>query len=208
MSWCIFYATSSKSRRNLVTTSTKTSPHADTNVTEQHGLCRALSYIIQTLSAEHAFGLQLTFPIKSAHIPAKWNVGGAAADFMINVCTSLGFAELSVITAGTGCLLDHCNNLWLSQLDVSGACHSPFQLGALFQIPQCQLCNTLAPAFQLVFKPRVPISRRGPSEAFVLHVSHADLRDDVIRTTTLGWNYLTQSSRTILPRTPTLSMLC
>ncbi|KAN0141309.1 High-temperature-induced dauer-formation domain containing protein [Lactarius tabidus] len=51
---------------------------------EQHGLCRALSYIIQTLSAEHAFGLRLTFPVKSAHIPAKWNVGGAAADFMIN----------------------------------------------------------------------------------------------------------------------------
>jgi hypothetical protein len=43
-----------------------------------------LSYIIQTLSAEHAFGLRLTFPVKSAHIPAKWNVGGAAADFMIN----------------------------------------------------------------------------------------------------------------------------
>jgi hypothetical protein len=52
---------------------------------EQHGLCRALSYIIQTLSAEHAFGLRLTFPIKSGHIPAKWNVGGVAADFMINV---------------------------------------------------------------------------------------------------------------------------
>ncbi|KAH9057125.1 high-temperature-induced dauer-formation protein-domain-containing protein [Lactarius deliciosus] len=51
---------------------------------EQHGLCRALSYIIQTLSAEPAFGLRLTFPIKSANIPAKWNVGGAAADFMIN----------------------------------------------------------------------------------------------------------------------------
>ena len=63
----------------------ETSACADTNVAEQHGLCRALSYIIQTLSAEHAFGLRLTFPIKSAHIPAKWNVGGAAADFMINV---------------------------------------------------------------------------------------------------------------------------
>jgi hypothetical protein len=44
-----------------------------------------LSYIIQTLSAEHAFGLQLTFPIKSAYIPTKWNVGGATADFFINV---------------------------------------------------------------------------------------------------------------------------
>lgn len=51
---------------------------------QQHGLCRALSYIIQTLSAETAFGLRLTFPLKASHVPAKWNVGGAAADFMIN----------------------------------------------------------------------------------------------------------------------------
>ncbi|KAI0003245.1 high-temperature-induced dauer-formation protein-domain-containing protein [Russula compacta] len=64
---------------------------------EQQGLCRALSYIIQTLSAEHAFGLQLTFSIKSAHIPAKWNVGGAAADFLIN-------AVYQVITTTSGSL--------------------------------------------------------------------------------------------------------
>ncbi|KAI0060891.1 hypothetical protein BV25DRAFT_1806699 [Artomyces pyxidatus] len=51
---------------------------------QQHGLCRALSYIIQTMSAESAFGFKLTFPIKPAYLPAKWNVGGAAADFMIN----------------------------------------------------------------------------------------------------------------------------
>ncbi|KAI0050002.1 hypothetical protein FA95DRAFT_1537035 [Auriscalpium vulgare] len=51
---------------------------------EQHGLCRALSYIIQTLSAEPSFGFRLTFPIKPAYLPAKWNVGGAAADFVIN----------------------------------------------------------------------------------------------------------------------------
>ena len=156
------------------------SPCADTSVIEQHGLCRALSYIIQTLSAEHAFGLRLTFPIKSAHIPAKWNVGGAAADFMINVRASLRFTELLVMTTRTGRLLDHSNNLRLSQLDVSSVGHSTFQLGALFQIPQCQLCNTPAPAFQLVFEPYVPISRRGPSEAFVLYVSHTDFRDDVI----------------------------
>jgi hypothetical protein len=96
-----------------------------------------LSYIIQTLSAEHAFGLRLTFPVKSAHIPAKWNVGGAAADFMINVRASLEFAELLVMTARTGCLLDYRNNLWFSQRDVSSTRHSTFQLGALFQIPQC-----------------------------------------------------------------------
>ncbi|KAI0262890.1 high-temperature-induced dauer-formation protein-domain-containing protein [Gloeopeniophorella convolvens] len=51
---------------------------------QQHGLCRAISYIVQTLSAEPAFGLRLTFPIKPAYLPTKWNVGGAVADFMIN----------------------------------------------------------------------------------------------------------------------------
>jgi hypothetical protein len=53
---------------------------------EQHGLCRALSYIIQTLSAEPAFGLKLSGPIK-APIHSKWNPGGTAADFLINVST-------------------------------------------------------------------------------------------------------------------------
>ncbi|KAJ7581051.1 high-temperature-induced dauer-formation protein-domain-containing protein [Mycena floridula] len=50
---------------------------------QQHGLCRALSYIIQTLSAEPAFGAKLVNPIK-AQLPAKWNTLGTAADFMIN----------------------------------------------------------------------------------------------------------------------------
>ncbi|KAJ8078530.1 hypothetical protein PM082_012813 [Marasmius tenuissimus] len=49
---------------------------------QQHGLCRALSYIVQTLSAEPAFGSKLSSPIK-ANIPAKWAVPGSAADFLI-----------------------------------------------------------------------------------------------------------------------------
>ncbi|KAK1222795.1 hypothetical protein PQX77_014363, partial [Marasmius sp. AFHP31] len=49
---------------------------------QQHGLCRALSYIMQTLSAEPTFGLKLSSPIK-ANIPAKWAVPGSAADFLI-----------------------------------------------------------------------------------------------------------------------------
>lgn len=51
---------------------------------EQHGLCRALSYIIQTLSAEPAFGRVLSNPIK-AQLPAKWHTGGTAGDFIVNV---------------------------------------------------------------------------------------------------------------------------
>jgi hypothetical protein len=58
--------------------------HLTNALEEQHGLCRALSYILQTLSAEPAFGVKLSNPIK-AHIPAKWNPGGTAADFLIHV---------------------------------------------------------------------------------------------------------------------------
>ncbi|KAG6829848.1 hypothetical protein H0H92_003291 [Tricholoma furcatifolium] len=50
---------------------------------QQHGLCRALSYIIQSLSAEPGFGPQLTKPVKP-QLPAKWNAAGTASDFMVN----------------------------------------------------------------------------------------------------------------------------
>lgn len=52
--------------------------------TEQHGLCRAVSYIVQSLSAEQSFGLKLTSPFKVT-IPQKWGVVGNAGDFLINV---------------------------------------------------------------------------------------------------------------------------
>jgi len=51
---------------------------------EQHGLCRSLSYIIQTLSAENAFAEKLNTPIK-IQLPPKWHAPGTAADFLINV---------------------------------------------------------------------------------------------------------------------------
>ncbi|EPQ58471.1 hypothetical protein GLOTRDRAFT_114891 [Gloeophyllum trabeum ATCC 11539] len=50
---------------------------------QQHGLCRAISYIIQTLSAERSFGLKLISPVK-AQLPAKWQPVGTAGDFMVN----------------------------------------------------------------------------------------------------------------------------
>ncbi|KIK59645.1 hypothetical protein GYMLUDRAFT_44080 [Collybiopsis luxurians FD-317 M1] len=55
---------------------------------QQHGICRALSYIIQTLSAEPAFGLRLTNPIKTS-LPAKFTASGTAADFLINTIYSM-----------------------------------------------------------------------------------------------------------------------
>ncbi|KAF5376543.1 hypothetical protein D9757_008307 [Collybiopsis confluens] len=55
---------------------------------QQHGTCRALSYIIQTLSAEPAFGQRLTNPIKVS-LPAKFSVSGTAADFLVNTIYSM-----------------------------------------------------------------------------------------------------------------------
>ncbi|KAF7304736.1 hypothetical protein MKEN_01187700 [Mycena kentingensis (nom. inval.)] len=54
----------------------------------QHGLVRALSYIVQTLSAEPAFGLRLSKPIK-AQLGTKWNAPGTAADFIIHAVYSI-----------------------------------------------------------------------------------------------------------------------
>lgn len=59
---------------------------------QQHGLCRALSYIIQTLSAESAFGNKLSSPI-NIQIPTKWVSHGAshgtAGDFIITSVYSI-----------------------------------------------------------------------------------------------------------------------
>ncbi|OJA17561.1 hypothetical protein AZE42_09097 [Rhizopogon vesiculosus] len=59
---------------------------------QQHGLCRALSYIIQTLSADPAFGNKLSLPVK-IQIPTKWvpqgTLHGTAADFMITSIYSI-----------------------------------------------------------------------------------------------------------------------
>src|SRR5258707_13644096 len=40
--------------------------------------------MIQTLSAEPAFGVQLSLPVK-VQLPAKWNLLGTTADFMVTV---------------------------------------------------------------------------------------------------------------------------
>lgn len=61
---------------------------------DNHGLCRALSYIIQSLSAEAAFAQCLTSPVK-VRIPAKWQTVGTTADFMITVSLVLVRPEQS-----------------------------------------------------------------------------------------------------------------
>ncbi|KAF8921510.1 high-temperature-induced dauer-formation protein-domain-containing protein [Mucidula mucida] len=55
---------------------------------QQHGICRTLSYIIQSLSAESGFGAKLSKPL-TIQVPSKWAVPGNAADFMINAIYSI-----------------------------------------------------------------------------------------------------------------------
>ncbi|KAI6102753.1 high-temperature-induced dauer-formation protein-domain-containing protein [Pisolithus croceorrhizus] len=55
---------------------------------QQHGLCRSLSYIVQTLSAEPAFGNKLCLPVKIS-LPTKWSTPGTAADVMITSIYSM-----------------------------------------------------------------------------------------------------------------------
>jgi len=66
-------------RRNESTCSVNLRPFV-----EQHGLCRAISYIFQTLSAESAFGVRMTTPMK-VQLPTKWGPVDTAADFIIHV---------------------------------------------------------------------------------------------------------------------------
>lgn len=52
---------------------------------ESHGICRALSYMVQAISAEPGFGAQLSVaPIRVA-LPSKWNIIGTSADFFLSV---------------------------------------------------------------------------------------------------------------------------
>ena len=66
------------------------------SIKEQHGLCRAISYILQSLSAEPAFNSKLSSPIRM-QLPSKWACQGTAGDFMINV-SILYFSILQTLT--------------------------------------------------------------------------------------------------------------
>ena len=100
---------------------------------EQHGMCRAISYILQTLSAERAFNDKLTSPIK-ANLPSKWTCQGTAGDFMINVSISRYFY---------GCdsnphivdLYGYCDDFWSSKFTLSSLNYRIVQLSAILQTP-------------------------------------------------------------------------
>ncbi|WVO16453.1 hypothetical protein L204_104130 [Cryptococcus depauperatus] len=62
-----------------------------------HGLLRLLAYLLQTISAEPAFGKNLNQTIRMS-VPNKWTVAGSAADFMIvsiySIATTSGLNPL------------------------------------------------------------------------------------------------------------------
>ncbi|KAF9483787.1 hypothetical protein BDN70DRAFT_851104 [Pholiota conissans] len=65
---------------------------------QQHGVCRAISYIVQTLSAEPSFGLNLGNPIK-AQIPTKWGPVDSAADFLIHAVYAIVATTSGALTS-------------------------------------------------------------------------------------------------------------
>jgi hypothetical protein len=54
--------------------------------TEHHGLSRALSYILESLSAYPAMGNKMPNQLRT-RVPAKWSIQGSLGDFIINVCS-------------------------------------------------------------------------------------------------------------------------
>lgn len=65
---------------------------------EQHGMCRVISYLIQTLSAERAFGLKLSSPLRAAHVPQKFSAIGTVGDFLVQVSILYGIAMAMIFT--------------------------------------------------------------------------------------------------------------
>lgn len=109
---------------------------------EQHGLCRALSYIIQTLSADPAFGNQLSLPVK-IQIPTKWvpqgTLHGTAADFMITVSDQVA-SFISGINSIIVNILHYRNYFRLSQFDIPGAYYCAGECGSIFQeLVRCRI---------------------------------------------------------------------
>ncbi|KAG9095774.1 hypothetical protein FRC06_009431 [Ceratobasidium sp. 370] len=65
---------------------------------QHQGFCRALSYIIQSISSEHALGAKLHLPVRIA-IPAKWATAGTTGDFMITAIYSIVATTSGTLTS-------------------------------------------------------------------------------------------------------------
>ncbi|EJD53359.1 hypothetical protein AURDEDRAFT_111005 [Auricularia subglabra TFB-10046 SS5] len=87
-----------------------------------HGLCRALSYIVQSLSAEAAFGKCLGSPVK-VRVPTKWQTTGTIADFMITSIYSVVATTSGQLTSLYPALIISLSNCapYLQNLSVPAA---------------------------------------------------------------------------------------
>ncbi|KAH9934896.1 high-temperature-induced dauer-formation protein-domain-containing protein [Fomitopsis serialis] len=65
---------------------------------QQHGFCRTISYIVQSISAERIFGQKLASPVKT-QLPQKWSNLGTAADFMIHAIYSMVATTSGALTS-------------------------------------------------------------------------------------------------------------
>lgn len=62
---------------------------------ESQGFCRALSYIIQSMSSEFALGAKLHLPVRIA-VPGKWAIAGTTGDFMVTVSLSIQYNPIQL----------------------------------------------------------------------------------------------------------------
>ncbi|KAG9086018.1 hypothetical protein FS749_003968, partial [Ceratobasidium sp. UAMH 11750] len=65
---------------------------------QNQGFCRALSYIIQSISSEFALGAKLHLPVRIA-VPAKWATAGTTGDFMITSIYSIVATTSGTLTS-------------------------------------------------------------------------------------------------------------
>ncbi|KAG8742998.1 hypothetical protein FRC10_000568 [Ceratobasidium sp. 414] len=65
---------------------------------QNQGFCRALSYIIQSISSEFALGAKLHLPVRIA-VPAKWATAGTMGDFMITSIYSIVATTSGTLTS-------------------------------------------------------------------------------------------------------------
>ncbi|QRW05595.1 hypothetical protein RhiLY_04594 [Ceratobasidium sp. AG-Ba] len=65
---------------------------------QNQGFCRALSYIIQSISSDFSLGAKLHLPVRIA-VPAKWATAGTTGDFMITSIYSIVATTSGTLTS-------------------------------------------------------------------------------------------------------------
>ncbi|CAE6422281.1 unnamed protein product [Rhizoctonia solani] len=89
---------------------------------QNQGLCRALSYIIQSMSSDFALGSKLHLPVKIA-VPAKWVTPGTTGDFMITSIYSIVATTSGQLTSLYPALIITLSNVspHLTQLTITAS---------------------------------------------------------------------------------------